>query len=93
MRLRRLCEPFLYIVWEYQFGYQRYEVLAILSAVLLGDGCLYMTTHGLLTLPFMNAVIYVTDNKIEIRRNNKVDVRSWEFISRVDHVASAQVQT
>ncbi|MBB1508176.1 hypothetical protein H5203_22370 [Pseudoalteromonas sp. SG41-1] len=71
--------------------YQRYEVLAILSAAFLGGGCLYMTTHALSTLPFMNADIYVNEDKIEIKRGNQVDVRSWESISKINHVASAQV--
>ncbi len=71
--------------------YQRYEFLLFLSAAFLGGGCLYMTIHGLKTLPFMNAVITLSENGICIDNGSKFTSVQWSSILKVRHVASAQI--
>lgn len=50
-----------------------------------------MTVHGLKTLPFMNAVITVSDEQIEVHRKSSTVTVRWASISRIRHVASTQV--
>ena len=71
--------------------YQRYEFLLFLSAAFLGGGCLYMTVHGLKTLPFMNAVITLSEKGISVKNGSKCNSVQWSSILKVRHVASAQI--
>lgn len=71
--------------------YDRYEVAMFFAAALLGGGNLYMTIHGLRTLPFMNSVITLTDDEISVRQGEKCLNISWSSISKARHVASTQV--
>lgn len=71
--------------------YERYDIAMFLAATLLGGGNLYMTTHGLRTLPFMNSVITLTDNEITVLKGKQTTSISWQNISKARHVASTQV--
>jgi|GEM_PF-2908117 len=71
--------------------YQRYEFILFLSAAFLGGGCLYMTVHSLKTLPFMNAVITLSEKGISVKNGSKCTSVQWTSILKVRHVASAQI--
>ena len=71
--------------------YEKYELSLIASGLFLGGGCLYMSIHGLLTLPFMNAVITLSEGQLQVNRKDKVTTVQWGSISKVRHVASTQV--
>jgi hypothetical protein len=71
--------------------YERYEISLVLAGIFLGGGCLYMSVHGIKTLPFMNAVITVSDRQIEVYRKSSTVAVRWTSITKIRHVASTQV--
>jgi hypothetical protein len=69
-----------------------YELLLIGSVLFLGGGCLYMTVNGLMVLPHISSVITISQDGIEIDNPKKgKTLKAWSSISKVKHVASAQV--
>ncbi|GEA10861.1 hypothetical protein [Alteromonas sp. KUL49] len=62
-----------------------------LAAALLGGGNLYMTVHGLRTLPYMNATITLSEDNITIKRGVKTFSVDWASVKKVQHVVSTQV--
>ena len=50
-----------------------------------------MTIHGLKTLPYMNAVITLSEKGINVKNGSKSTNVQWSSILKVRHVASAQI--
>ena len=73
-------------VWENNFS-----LALIASGLFLGGGCLYMTINALMTLPFMNVELKLSEKSIQIATQRKISEIPWQSICKTRHVASAQV--
>ncbi|MFW8590800.1 hypothetical protein ACOI22_08375 [Glaciecola sp. 2405UD65-10] len=73
-------------VWE-----DDYSLALLASGLFLGGGCLYMTINALMTLPFMNVELTLSEISIQVSSKRNVLEMPWESISKIRHVASTQV--
>ena len=70
---------------------QRMELMSFLIWIPIGGFSLYMTIHGLMTLPFMNVSVILLDEGLKITKDSEPKVYPWKSIKRFNHVASVQV--
>lgn len=68
-----------------------YSLALIASGLFLGGGCLYMTINALMTLPFMNVELTLSETSMQITTKRSVLEIPWQSISKIRHVASTQV--
>ena len=71
--------------------FNRYELIAFVFSISLGGYCLYMMSHILKTLPFMNAGITISNDGIVVSSKKKASNLDWKSISKVKYITSASV--